>query len=72
MLGGEWVRGGAVGGKAADGRNDTRSRDLSAGIISTLYKKKERDDPRNYRPITLLNGDYKIFTRVLTRRMNEA
>ena len=46
--------------------------DLSAGIISTLYKKKERDDPRNYRPITLLNGDYKIFTRVLTRRMNEA
>ena len=46
--------------------------DLSAGIMSTLYKKKERDDPRNYRPITLLNGDYKIFTRVLTRRMNEA
>ena len=42
------------------------------GLISVLYKKKERDDPRNYRPITLLNGDYKIFTRLLTRRMNEA
>lgn len=42
------------------------------GLISVLYKKKERDDPRNYRPITLLNGDYKILTRLLTRRMNEA
>ena len=25
------------------------------GIISVLYKKKDRTDPRNYRPITLLN-----------------
>ena len=45
---------------------------FSAGIIATLYKKKERDDPRNYRPITLLNGDYKILSRILTARMNEA
>jgi hypothetical protein len=42
------------------------------GIISTMHKKQARDDPRNYRPITLLNGDYKIFTRALTRRMNKA
>ena len=42
------------------------------GIISVLYKKKEREDPRNYRPITLLNGDYKIMMRILTARMNEA
>ena len=40
------------------------------GIISVLYKKKDRADPRNYRPITLLNGDYKILIRVLTRRLN--
>ena len=45
---------------------------MKQGIISVLYKKKARNDPRNYRPITLLNGDYKIFTRILTRRMNEA
>ena len=45
---------------------------MMEGIISILYKKKRRDDPRNYRPITLLNGDYKIFTRILTQRMNKA
>ena len=44
---------------------------FSDGLIALLYKKKERDDPRNYRPITLLNGDYKIMMRILTQRMNE-
>ena len=42
------------------------------GTISVLYKKKARDDPRNYRPITLLNNDYKIWMRILSQRMNEA
>ena len=41
------------------------------GDIAMLYKKNEREDTRNYRPITLLNTDYKIFTRVLTARMRE-
>ena len=39
------------------------------GDISMLYKKGDRKDPRNYRPITLLNTDYKIYTRVLAKRM---
>ena len=42
------------------------------GTISMLYKKDTRDDPRHYRPITLLNSDYKILMRILTQRMNEA
>ena len=33
---------------------------------------RSQQNPRTYRPITLLNGDYKILTRILTRRMNEA
>jgi len=45
---------------------------LNQGIISVMYKKKSREDPRNYRPITLLNNDYKILMRILTARMNEA
>ena len=41
---------------------------MRCGIISVLYKKKDR----NYRPLTLLNNDYKILMRILTKRMNEA
>ena len=37
-----------------------------------LYKKGDRDDPRNYRPITLLNNDFKIITKTLVRRMTNA
>jgi len=46
--------------------------EMTEGLISVLYKKKDRTDPRNYRPITLLNGDYKILMRVLTARVNKA
>ena len=46
--------------------------EMLEGTIPVLDKKKSRDDPRNYRPITLLNSDYKILMRILTARMNEA
>jgi len=39
------------------------------GDISMLYKKGDRCEPRNYRPITLLNSDYRVFTKVLAARM---
>ena len=39
------------------------------GEIILLYKKKDPRDPRNYRPITLLNLDYKILTKILVGRM---
>ena len=41
------------------------------GDVSQIYKKNDRDDPRNYRPITLLNTDYKMYTRVMARRMRD-
>ena len=45
---------------------------MRRGIISMMYKKKHREDARNYRPITLLNCDYKIMMRILAERMNLA
>ena len=47
-------------GKLYDGFSD--------GYVATLYKKGDRTDPHNDRPITLLNGDYKILTRILVKR----
>lgn len=35
-----------------------------------LYKKNEQTDIANYRPITCLNTDYKIFTKALTTRLS--
>lgn len=41
------------------------------GIITLLYKKGDRNNIKNYRPITLLNNDYKILGKIITNRMKE-
>ena len=41
------------------------------GIISLLYKQGDRDDIKNWRPITLLNLDYKIIAKVYAERLKK-
>ena len=45
---------------------------FNEGCISPIYKKKDPDDIANYRPITLLNTDYKIFTKALSLKLADA
>ena len=40
-------------------------------VISLIHKKGEKDNPKNYRPISLTNVDYKIFAHVLAHRLQK-
>lgn len=42
---------------------------FAEGWMCLLYKKNEQTDIANYRPITCLNTDYKLFTKVIATRL---
>lgn len=45
---------------------------LTTGVVTLLYKEKgSRADLKNYRPITLLNTDYKIIAKAFANRIAE-
>jgi nitrogen regulatory protein PII len=42
---------------------------MQTAVVTLLFKKGDRNQIGNYRPISLLCDDYKIFTKVLSERM---
>ncbi|KIM70406.1 hypothetical protein SCLCIDRAFT_18559 [Scleroderma citrinum Foug A] len=42
---------------------------FALGYLCPIYKKKERDNVKNYHPITLLNTDYKLMTKSLSLQL---
>lgn len=42
-----------------------------SAIMSLIYKKGEKENISNYRPISLTNVDYKIFAHVLAKRLQK-
>ena len=45
--------------------------DFASGWMCPIYKKKDPSDISNYRPITLLNTDYKLMTKTLALQLVE-
>jgi exonuclease III len=45
--------------------------DFAEGWMCPIYKKGDRELISNFRPITLLNTDYKLFTKVLSTRISK-
>lgn len=49
--------------------NDLGTKELTEGIITIIYKKGDPYESKNYRPISLLNCDYKIVSKAFTNRL---
>jgi hypothetical protein len=54
---------------SAAGRTGTLPAGFLDGVISLLYKAGDRCSAANYRPITLLNTDYRVLAKALAARL---
>uniref|UniRef100_A0AAZ1X0X2 Reverse transcriptase domain-containing protein n=1 Tax=Oreochromis aureus TaxID=47969 RepID=A0AAZ1X0X2_OREAU len=41
------------------------------GVMCLLYKKGDREDINNYRQLTIMNVDYKIFAKIIMSRLED-
>ena len=48
------------------------SQHFTHGRVTPIYKAGDTADVNNYRPITVLNTDYRVLSRVLAKRFNAA
>ena len=46
-----------------------KRQEFTDGMMNLIYKKKEKWKIENYRPITLLNTDYKTYTKTIALRL---
>ena len=58
------------GVRAPDKSNEETAK-FTDSIMILIYKKKDKLDIANYRPITLLNTDYKIYTKTIAVKLGE-
>ena len=49
----------------------TEGTGFNDGWMCPIYKKKEADNVANYRPITILNTDYKLFAKIIATRLSD-
>ena len=49
--------------------NGIPNTEIAEGAITLIHKKGDRKKISNYRPITLLNTDYKILSKILNKRI---
>ena len=51
---------------------ETYPTDFTCAEVVSIFKKGNTEFPQNYRPISLLNSSYKIFTKILQKRIADA
>ena len=50
-------------------KNKLLTKTMRTSVVKLLFKKGDRTQIGNYRPLSLANTDYKIFAKVITERM---